>query len=89
MNEAMAAGNAIISRDVGQTNLFVKDAINGLLLKQDNETGMADAMEYYIRHPEMHDQMGRESVKLTKEVHTFDNFKKQIESFWGRTLELS
>ncbi|MDX2171907.1 MAG: glycosyltransferase [Bacteroidota bacterium] len=86
MNEAMAAGNAIISRNVGQTNLFVKDHVNGLLLKQDDEKGLAEAIEYFIKHPELHQSMSDESVRLTKEVHTFDNFKMQIESFWSKTL---
>ena len=51
MNEAMAAGNVIIARDVGQTNLFVKDSLNGLLLKSDNPTGLADAIKWFINNP--------------------------------------
>ncbi|MGZ3884304.1 MAG: glycosyltransferase, partial [Bacteroidia bacterium] len=86
MNEAMAAGNAIISRNVGQTHLFVKDGSNGILLKQDNAEGLADALEEFITHPECHQPMGNESIRLTKEVHTFENFKHQMELFWGKTL---
>ncbi len=86
MNEAMASGNAIISRNVGQTHLFVKDMVNGILLKQDNENGLADAIEYYISHPEIHSGMAQQSIKLTEEVHTFNNFKNQTESFWQKTL---
>jgi glycosyltransferase involved in cell wall biosynthesis len=86
MNEAMMAGNAIIARNVGQTGLFVKDGVNGILLKEDTEKGLAAAIEYYLSHPEMHETMGAESLKLTREVHTFQNFKAQIESFWQQTL---
>ncbi len=86
MNEAMAAGNAIIARNVGQTDLFVKDGVNGILLKRDDENGLADALEYYISHPEIHASMASEGIRLTKEVHTFNNFKDQIESFWNETL---
>lgn len=86
MNEAMGAGNAIISRNVGQTDLFVKDMINGILLKQDDENGLADALDYYIKHPELHESMAKESVRLTENVHTFLNFKIQMEEFWMKTL---
>lgn len=88
MNEAMAAGNAVIARNVGQTELFVKDNVNGFLLKNDDEQGLADALENYILHPEIHERMSKESIRLTKEVHTFDNFKTQIESFWEKTLQV-
>jgi hypothetical protein len=57
-----------------------------LLLKQDNELGLADSIEYFINHPELHQSMSNESVRLTEEVHTFENFKKQVESFWTKTL---
>lgn len=86
MNEAMAAGNAIITRNVGRTELFVKDGVNGILLKRDDENGLADAIGEFIQHPEWHRRMGQESLLLTKEVHTFDNFKKQMESFWQQIL---
>lgn len=86
MNEAMAAGNAIISRNVGQTGLFVKDQLNGLLLKEDNAQGLANAIEYYITHPDLHAGMAGESIKMTKEIHTFENFKQQTESFWSKIL---
>ncbi len=86
MNEAMAAGNAIIARNVGQTDLFVKDGKNGILIKEDNEKGLAAAIGDFISNPAFHEQMGLESVKLTKEVHTFSNFKRQIEQFWNNIL---
>jgi glycosyltransferase involved in cell wall biosynthesis len=86
MNEAMSAGNAIIARNVGQTELFVKHMKNGLLTEPDNEEGLALAMSYFIDHPELHENMARESIRLTEEVHTFSNFKTQIETFWDHTL---
>ncbi|MCW3077773.1 MAG: hypothetical protein JWO32_2382 [Bacteroidetes bacterium] len=86
MNEAMAAGNAIIARNVGQTSLFVRHKVNGLLSQQDNEQGLAEAIEQYIEQSENHETMGKESIKLTTEVHTFENFKTQIEFFWSKIL---
>lgn len=86
MNEAMAAGNAIIARNVGQTELFVKDGRNGILLKEDNATGLAHAIREFITNQKLQNSMGAESIKLTKEVHTFSNFKTQMEDFWNAIL---
>lgn len=86
MNEAMAAGNAIIARNVGQTHLFVKNGLNGILTKTEDAAGFAEAILSYIQHPEHHESMQRESIRLTKEIHTFENFKTQIEDFWSKTL---
>jgi glycosyltransferase involved in cell wall biosynthesis len=86
MNEAMAAGNAIISRNVGQTDLFVKDMVNGILLKQDDEKGLADALNYFINHRELHEKMAIASLRFTENIHTFLNFKIQMENFWMKTL---
>lgn len=86
MNEAMAAGNVIIARDVGQTNLFVKDSVNGVLLKSDNPSGLADAINWFINNTDKHLKMAAESVKLTTQTHNFENFRKQLEMFWFKIL---
>jgi glycosyltransferase involved in cell wall biosynthesis len=86
MNEAMAAGNTIISRNVGQTDYFVKDGINGILLKEDSPKALADALKNYIEHPERHENMQKESIRLTKEVHTSENFIKDIDKFWSEII---
>lgn len=83
MNEAMAAGNAIIARNVGQTDYFVKDGINGILVNGDSPESLAAAMKYYIEHPELHESMQNESIRLTKEVHTPGNFIREIDKFWN------
>jgi glycosyltransferase involved in cell wall biosynthesis len=87
MAEAMAAGNAIIARNVGQTGLFVKHKQNGLVLEKDSPEGLANAMKYYIENDSMHAAMANESVRLMKEVHTADNFIKQIDEYWTKILE--
>jgi glycosyltransferase involved in cell wall biosynthesis len=88
MMEAMACGNAIIARDVGQTSLMVQDKVNGLLLKEDNYIGLANALEEYVRVPEAtRKQMQQNSIKLVNEVHTETNFFDQIETFWNRVIQ--
>jgi glycosyltransferase involved in cell wall biosynthesis len=87
MAEAMAAGNAIIARNVGQTDLFVKHKQNGLILEEDSPKGLAKAIKTYIENDSVQPAMAKESVRLMKEIHTADNFIKQIDEYWTKILE--
>ncbi|MES2762454.1 MAG: glycosyltransferase family 4 protein [Bacteroidota bacterium] len=84
MCEAMAAGNAVIARNVGQTDFFVKHDVNGYVLDNDTPEGLAYMLHKYITSPQNHLRMQNESVRLTKEVHTADNFIRDIDSFWKK-----
>lgn len=84
MNEAMAAGNAIIARNVGQTAYFVKDGENGFLSREDSAEGIARAILDYITKPELHAGMQAQSCRLANEVHTPENFIRQIDAFWEK-----
>ena len=87
MNEAMAAGNAIIARPVGRTNLFVKNGMNGFIANEDNIEGIAKAIQSFIERDQNEQRsMMNESVRLTKEVHTSDAFIKQIDEFWTQII---
>lgn len=83
MMEAMACGNAVISRNVGQTSLMVKDEENGLLLKEDTPEGLAEMLKKYIKSSdEQQLSMQKESIRIVEEVHTSASFISQIEDFW-------
>ena len=83
MLEAMAAGNAVIAEDVGQTREFVRPGENGLVVTPPTPDAFADAMAAYLRHPERHDAMAAASRRLTTEVHTIEHFADDITAFWG------
>jgi len=89
MSEAMASGNAIIARNVGQTSLFVKNTINGLILEQDNEFGLEKALIQILSDDVLVSRMGKASEGLIKDVHNFENFVTQIEDFWSNVLSMS
>lgn len=84
MLEAMAAGNAIIARSVGQTSMFVEHGRNGLLLDEDTPEGLGRALAAFAAQPEMHETYARRSRELTTTVHTFENFADGLEAFWDR-----
>lgn len=83
MTEAMAAGNAIIARNVGQTDLFVKENYNGLLLSPDSVAGLKVALLDVMKNSDKLANMGSQSVKLVRDTHNFQNFINQLESFWN------
>lgn len=83
MTEAMASGNALIALNVGQTDYFVKDNINGYLVNSDVPEKLAEAIRSYILKKDSHINMQNESLRLIKEVHTSQNFIKEIDVFWN------
>lgn len=88
MMEAMACGNAVIARNVGQTNLMVRNGVNGFLLEEDSPEGLAHAIEKYIcLSDQEQSKMQAESLKMVKEVHTPLSFIHQIEDFWVTLLK--
>ena len=86
MLEAMAAGNAIVSRNVGQTDYFVKHKQNGFLLSEDTPHNLALMMLEYMRRPDIHQTMQQKSREIATEIHTVHNFVDDIESFWHKVI---
>ena len=87
MLEAMACGNAVVARNVGQTNFFVKDGVNGILAKEDSAKGIAEALKFYIEHPEKHEAMKTESIRIAREENTAEKFIQHLDSFWKKIYE--
>jgi len=87
MMEAMSCGNAIIARNVGQTNWLVKNKINGLLLEKDSPDGLADKIIEYLKMEDTHPYFEQESIQIMHEIHTFNLFRKDFEIFWNSLLQ--
>ena len=86
MLEAMAAGNAVIAENAGQTSEFVAHRDNGLLVDSATGDGFADAIAEYLRHREWHDRMAASSRRIATEVQTVEHFADDILSFWRRVV---
>ena len=85
MNEAMAAGNAIIARPVGRTHLFVHHEENGYIAKEDSVAGLALAIKRFISlSDEDRSKMMKFSHQLTKDYHTPERFRQQVDAFWSK-----
>ena len=86
MLEAMAAGNAVIAEDVGQTREFVHHGSNGFLVSSATPDRIAEAIATYISQPQQQDAMAAASRRLATDVHTIDNFAADITAFWREVL---
>jgi glycosyltransferase involved in cell wall biosynthesis len=86
MLEAMAAGNAVIAEDVGQTREFVIAGDNGLLVSPATGETFGQAIGEYLRHPEWHDRMAAASRHRATHVHTIEHFAEDISGFWQEVV---
>lgn len=84
MNECMAAGNAIIARDVGRTSLFLEHNKNGILvdpIKVDAiEKGI---LQFLLMSHEQQLAMGQCSRAICEQTHNPENFIRQTEMLWS------
>ncbi|MGD0177141.1 MAG: glycosyltransferase family 4 protein [Candidatus Bathyarchaeia archaeon] len=81
--EGMAAGNAIIATDVGQTRRLV-DSSNGILVPLSNARALADAMIWMLKHPEKTSAMGRRSRERVLRRHTIANYLTYVDGLHMR-----
>ena len=87
MAEAMACQNAVIAKNVGQSELFVKEGVNGFLINEKNTADLAAKLMEYIDLPETEKKkLGLGSSTLLSEVHTFENFRDQFNEYVDNLL---
>ncbi|HEY1037804.1 MAG TPA: glycosyltransferase [Bacteroidia bacterium] len=85
MLEAMASGNAIVSYNVGQTDCFVKNGENGILTNE-NPHELAAAMETLMDSPGTLEAYQQKSYELSRKVHNYENFSRELFGFWNKIL---
>jgi len=79
--EAMAAGNAIVATDVGETRRLVRPGETGALVGAD-ATEIADAIGDLVSRPMETQRLGQNAARLIRSDHTIERFASYIESFW-------
>jgi glycosyltransferase involved in cell wall biosynthesis len=87
INEAMAAGCAVIATNIGRAHLFVKHQYNGYLTASDDVDGLETSLIDFLSLSDIERQtMLNNSRKLTETVHTPENFVKTIDAFWTEVM---
>lgn len=87
MNECMAAGNAIIARNVGRTHLFVEHEKNGFLVDATGERAIEEGIKKFVLlSTEKQESLGKYSRWMCENVHTPINFIRQTEELWDKMI---
>jgi len=90
MLEAMASGNIIVSRNVGQTNYFVKDKENGFLADENEKLSLGFSLIEAINLNESDfNKMSKFSIEIATKQHSIENFSKQLIKFYQKVLSKS
>ena len=88
MLEAMAAGCAIVARDLGQTREFVSPGENGVLAVDPcSPAKLADSLASLMRDSARVRRFGERSRRIAVEHHCAENFSADIEAFWKEVLD--
>ncbi len=71
--EAMAAGVAIVTTDVGESRHVIDQGVGGLVVEPGQATQLADALLRMIDNPEQRSDMGRRAREKFGDNYTVDN----------------
>lgn len=78
--EAMAIGRAVITTDVPGCRETVIDGVNGFLVPPWSPEQLAEQMIRFIKHPELIQQMGKESYRIAQEKFNVKEVNKRLVS---------
>ncbi len=85
--EAMTLGKCIITYDVGDTNKFIINGKNGILLNKNNLNELGDVMACLARRPKTREQLGKEASIYAHQ--NFWSWKKRMEYEESQLLKLT
>ena len=87
MLEAMACENAIIAFDVGQTNYFVKNKINGFLSKDGDIKHMANSIiNFTLLNSSEQIELQKQSRCIAIDQHNLENFSSELDDYFNHIL---
>lgn len=81
--EAMAMGLPVVTTDVPGCRETVAEGVNGFLVPARDAAALADAMEFFIRHPDRITLMGAESRRMAEENFDVHLQNKKLLSLIG------
>lgn len=64
--EAMSMKKAIVSNDVGDVNKFIKNGVNGYMVKKGDQSGLSKYLKKLIKDPKLRNALGKCARETTK-----------------------
>lgn len=87
MLEALACGLPLVATDTGGTKEILIENRNGFIVKMRNPDDLAEKLEKLIADPSLADKMGRESLRLAKEL-SWESVAKGYADLYQKTINL-
>lgn len=89
MHEAMSSGNAILSKNVGQTDFYVEENVNGYLCSETpSAEQFGNTILKFLKVPRKNQlEMGRKSREIVENYHNQENFINELTTFYRKFLE--
>ena len=88
LNEAMNSGCAVVaSYSTGSTPFVVKDKVNGLIYKDDDENKLYESLKYLLDNQDKTDEIGRNAYKSVIDVWNPEEAAKRLFKFVDADLK--
>ena len=68
----MALGKPVIAYDIGGTKEIIKNGVNGILLKEENDFQVSKLISDLIDNVQLREKFGKHSRKIIEERFTLD-----------------
>ncbi|UCG25828.1 MAG: glycosyltransferase family 4 protein [Chloroflexota bacterium] len=84
--EYMAAGKAIVASNAGIIGEVIQNRVTGLLTDPGDKFGLANAIVSVLDDPELRFRLGQNARQRVVEMHSWDNYVRQLEKIYARVL---
>lgn len=81
--EAMAAGKAIVATDVNGVPEIVKDGINGIMVRAQDDKALADGLIRLLNDSELRNKLGENGKRIAKDYSYEEIANKYLEIYKG------
>jgi glycosyltransferase involved in cell wall biosynthesis len=78
VQEALAIGRPIITTDVAGCRDTVEDGVNGFLIPARNAKALEEAMESFVRRPELIEAMGSRSRRIAEDRYNVHKINERV-----------
>jgi len=86
--EYMALGKSVIAYDIGGTKEIIKNGVNGILLKEENDFQVSKLISDLIDNVELREIFGKHSRKIIEERFTLDKMGKEYMQIYENDVQI-
>ena len=77
--EAMSCGTCVIGTETGGIKFLIKDNENGLLVRERNETDLAESISKILSDGKLRQKLSKNGIKFVKENYSWDIIVKKFD----------